>query len=56
MPPGSRAADLDEGASSQPPKESGFCNRGWLRESEEGSGSRRAIRAERAQRAEQSDA
>ena len=40
-----RAAGLDERTSSQPPKRSGFCSRGWLRGSEKGSGCKRAIRA-----------
>jgi hypothetical protein len=36
-----RAAGLDERASRQPPKQSDFCSRGWLRGSEEGSGCKR---------------
>jgi hypothetical protein len=48
------AAVLDERASSQPAKQSGFPQRCWLQGSEEDSGFNGAIRAERAQRAEQS--
>jgi hypothetical protein len=40
-----RAAGLDDGASSQPPKQSGFADGRWLRGREEGSGCKRAIRA-----------
>jgi hypothetical protein len=40
-----RSAGLEERASSQPLKQSGFCSPGWLRVSEEGSGRKRAIRA-----------